>query len=274
MDIMFRIHELILLLYFVSLSVLCYDLFFRNRRARKASFYIALFAALLQSVSFVSIGISIGRIPVQTMFEGFYALSMLIIIAGLVHYRKSDSEIALFIYILTTFTLYTLYTFAPVTYDRITEVSTLMNELLVIHVGLALIAYLLFFISVLHAVIYVIQYDNLKKKRFNRLFFSLFSIGTAEKMMVRSMMFGVFSMSVSILLGAIWGVNIIGVDIFRDFKVLGTFVVLLMYAALLFQVRTARNLQRIAKLNIAVFIICMLNYLFITQLSSFHFWGY
>ncbi|WP_411841924.1 cytochrome c biogenesis protein CcsA [Salinicoccus sp. HZC-1] len=274
MDIMFRIHEFVLLLYFISLSALSYDLFFRNRQARKVSFYIVTVAAALQVVGFISIGVSIGRIPVQTTFEGLYALSILIILTGLVHYKRSDSEVALFIYVLTAFVLFAIHTFAPVQYSRITEVSTLMNELLVIHVGLALIAYVLFFVSVIHAVIYIIQYDNLKKKRFNRLFFSLFSIGTAEKMMVRSMLFGVFSMTISILLGAMWGINIIGMEIFTDFKVLGTIVVVLMYAALLFHLKTERNILRFAKLNITAFIICMLNYIFITQLSNFHFWGY
>lgn len=274
MDIMFRIHEFILLLYFISLSALSYDLFFRNRQARKVSFYVASFAAALQVAGFISIAVSIGRIPVQTTFEGLYAISILIILTGIAHYRKSDSESALFIYVVTGFVVFAIHIFAPVQYSRTTEVSTLMNELLVIHVGLALFAYVLFFVSVLHAVIYIIQYDNLKKKRFNRLFFSLFSIGTAEKMMVRSMLFGVCSMTISILLGAIWGINIMGPGIFTDFKVLGTIVVVLMYAALLFHLKTEKNILRFAKLNIAVFIICMLNYIFITQLSSFHFWGY
>lgn len=274
MDIMFRIHEFILLLYFISLSALSYDLFFRNRQARKVSFYVVIIAAVLQVAGFISIGISIGRIPVQTTFEGLYALSILIILTGIVHFKKSDSEAALFIYVLTAFVVFAIHAFGPVEYSRTTEVSTLMNELLVIHVGLALLSYVLFFVSALHAVIYIIQYDNLKKKRFNRLFFSLFSIGTAEKMMVRSMLFGVSSMTISILLGAMWGINIIGMEIFTDFKVLGTFIVVLMYAALLFQLKAKYNILRFAKLNITVFVICMLNYIFITQLSSFHFWGY
>ncbi|HIW12895.1 MAG TPA: cytochrome c biogenesis protein [Candidatus Salinicoccus stercoripullorum] len=274
MDFMFRIHEFILLLYFISLSALSYDLFFRNRQARKVSFYIAVAAAGLQIAGFIGISVNIGRIPVQTTFEGLYALSILIILTGLLHYRRSDSEIALFIYVLTAFLLFAVHTFAPVQYSRTTEVSTLMNELLVIHVGLALFAYVLFFVSALHAVIYVIQYDNLKKKRFNRLFFSLFSVGTAEKMMVRTLLFGVCSMAISILLGAMWGINIMGTQIFTDIKVLGTCIVLLLYAALLFHLKTEHNILRFAKLNIIIFFICMLNYIFITQLSQFHFWGY
>src|SRR5699024_14104 len=156
MDFMFRIHEFILLLYFIILSALSYDLFFRNRQARKVSFDIAVDAAGLQIAGFIGISVHIGRIPVQTTVEGLYALSILIILTGLLHYRRSDSEIALFIYVLTAFLLFAVHIFAPVQYSRTTEVSTLMYELLVIYFCLALFAYFLFFVSVLYVVIYVI----------------------------------------------------------------------------------------------------------------------
>jgi len=48
----------------------------------------------------------------------------------------------------------------------------------------------------------------------------------------------------------------------------------LLYAALLFHLKTEHNILRFAKLNVIIFFICMLNYIFITQLSQFHFWGY
>ncbi|GAB3060525.1 cytochrome c biogenesis protein CcsA [Salinicoccus sesuvii] len=274
MDMMFRSHEFILLLYFLGLSVLSYDLFFRNRLARKVSFYLVVTAAVLQVVTLVYIGVALGRIPIQTTFEGIYVFSTLIIITGLIHYRWSDSEIAFALYVFCAFVLFSIYTFGPVSYNRVTEVSAIMNELLIIHIALALIAYVLYFISVLHAVIYIIQYDNLKKKRFNRLFFSLFSIETANKTMVRTLILGVLSMLISIFLGIQWGLYIYGVEIFKDFKVLGTLFVILLYAGLFVYLKTKRSTYRFAWFNIIIFIICMLNYLFITQLSSFHFWSY
>nr|WP_275431583.1 cytochrome c biogenesis protein CcsA [Salinicoccus roseus] len=274
MDMMFRSHEFILLLYFLSLSVLSYDLFFRNRLARKVSFYLVIIAAVLQVATFIYIGVSLGRIPIQTTFEGIYVFSALVVIIGLVHYSRSDSEIAFSLYVFCAFILFSIYTFAPVAYNRVTEVSAIMNELLVIHIVLALFAYVLYFISVIHAVIYIIQYDNLKKKRFNRLFFSLFSVEKAKKTMIRTLVLGMLFMLISIFLGTQWGVYIFGTEIFQDFKVLGTLFVLMLYTALFFHLKIRKDIYQFAWFNILIFIICMLNYLFITQLSSFHFWSY
>lgn len=273
MDIMFRIHELILLIYLVSLSVAAYDLVFRNRVARKVSFYMTAAAGVLHVSSFIFIAWNIGRIPVMTTYEGMFALSMVLVIIGIVHYRLTDSEMTFFVYLFSSFILLSIFTFAPVSFDRVVQVSSIMSELLLVHISLALIAYVLFFVSALHAVIYIIQYGNLKKKRFNRLFFSLFSIETAQKVMVRTAFFGAAFLLVSTMLGMQWGVRINGMSIFYDIKVLCTILVLLFYAAILGHLKMTGNAHEFAKLNIIVFIICMLNYFFVTQLSSFHFWN-
>jgi HemX protein len=273
MDIMFRIHEFILLIYLVSLSVAAYDLVFRNRVARKVSFYMTLIAGVIHVLSFSYIAVSIGRIPVMTTYEGMFALSMILVIVGVIHYKFTDSEITFFVYLVSSFILLSIFTFAPVSFDRVVQVSSIMNELLFIHISLALCAYVLFFISALHAVIYIIQYGNLKNKRFNRLFFSLFSIETAQKVMVRAAFFGVAFLLISTMLGIQWGIRINGLSIFYDIKVLCTFFVLLCYAFILSFLKIKGNAYDFARLNIIVFIICMLNYFFVTQLSSFHFWN-
>lgn len=273
MEVMFRVHEFIFLIYLASLSVLLYDLVFRDRVARKVSFYLALLAGLFHIISFFAIAIYIGRIPVMTTYEGMFALSMILIIVGIIHYEKTDSEIAFFVYLLSSFILFSVFTFAPVTFDREVQVSGIMNELLFIHISLALLSYVLFFVSMLHAMIYIIQHGNLKKKRFNRLFFSLFSVETAKKIMIRTLFFGLVFMLISILLGIQWGIYIIGMEIFMDVKVLGTLFVLVFYTIILSRYKISGKLYEFAWLNILVFVLCMLNYLFITQLSDFHFWS-
>lgn len=273
MDIMFRIHELILLIYLVSLSVAAYDLVFRNRVARKVSFYMTLTAGILHVSSFVYIAWNIGRIPVMTTYEGMFALSMILVIIGVVHYRLTDSEMTYFVYLFSSFVLFSIFTFAPVSFDRVVQVSSIMSELLLVHISLALIAYVLFFISALHAMIYIIQYGNLKKKRFNRLFFSLFSIETARKVMVRTSFFGAMFLLISTMLGVQWGIRINGISIFYDIKVLCTLLILVFYAGILTRLKMTGSAYEFARLNIIVFILCMLNYFFVTQLSSFHFWN-
>lgn len=273
MDIMFRIHEFILLIYLVSLSVAAYDLVFRNRVARKVSFYMTLFAGTIHVLTFVYIAWTLERIPVMTTYEGMFALSMILVIVGVVHYKYTDSEMTFFVYLVSSFILLSIFTFAPVSFDRVVKVSSIMNELLLVHIALALCAYVLFFVAALHAVIYIIQYGNLKKKRFNRLFFSLFSIETAKKVMVRTTFFGAVLLLISTMLGVQWGIRINGMSIFLDIKVLCTVLVLVFYGMILARLKIKANTYEFAWLNMVVFIICMANYFFVTQLSSFHFWN-
>lgn len=272
MDIVFRINEFIMLLYFTGLSVLAYDLALRNRQARKVSFYVIAGATALHLLTYINIIISLGRIPVFTTYEGMFTLSLVLSITGIIYYYRNESEQVLFSFIFFSFLLFSIFTFQPEPLSREVEVSVLMNELLIIHVGLALLAYVLFFMSALHSLIYLIQYDNLKKKRFNRTFFSLFSIETAKKVMIRSLLIGLLTMTVSILLGLHWGIQIIGMDIIWDIKVMGTSFVVLLYIALFIHLKKVRNTYIFAMLNIGLFIFCMVNYLFVSQFSNFHIW--
>lgn len=272
MDIVFRINEFIMLLYFTGLSVLAYDLALRNRQARKVSFYVITGATALHLLVYISIIFSLSRIPVFTTHEGMFTLSLILSIIGILYYYKNESEQVLFGFIFLSFIFFSIFTFHPEPLTREVEATMMMNELLIIHVGLALLAYVLFFISALHSLIYLIQHDNLKKKRFNRTFFSLFSIETARKVMLRSLVIGLLTMTVSIMLGLHWGIQIIGMDIIWDIKVMGTSFVVLLYIVLFVYLKKVRNTYIFAMLNIGLFIFCMINYLFVSQFSSFHIW--
>lgn len=272
MDILFRINEFIMLLYFTGLSVLAYDLALRNRQARKVSFYVIILATALHLLTYLNAVFSLARIPMLTTYEGMFTLSLVLSIVGIMYYYKNDSEQVLFGFIFLSFIFFSMFTFQPEPLTQQVEVSVIMNELLIIHVGLALLAYVLFFVSALHSLIYVIQYTNLKKKRFNRTFFSLFSIEMARKMMMRTVGIGLMTMTISIFLGYHWGLQIIGPEIIIDIKVLGTSFIVVLYIMLLFYLKKMRNLYVFAILNMVLFIICMINYLFVSQFSNFHIW--
>lgn len=179
MDMMFRIQEIILLLYFISLSALSYDLFLRNRQVRKVSLYVLTPAVILHFLSVVQLGIQLGRIPILTLAESIFSLSLIFILLGLIHFMKTKSEFILLFYLIITIVLMTFYTFSSLNFSSTALTLEIVNELLIVHVGSALAAYVMFFIGMLNAVIYLVQRRNLKQKKFNRSFFSLFSIGTA-----------------------------------------------------------------------------------------------
>lgn len=273
MDMMFRIQELILLLYFISLSALSYDLFLRNRQVRKVSLYVLTPAVVLHFLSVVQLGVTLGRIPILTLAESFFTLSLVFILLGAIHFVKTKSEFILLFYLIITIVLMTVYTFSSLNFSSTALTLEIVNELLVVHVGSALIAYVLFFIGMINAVIYLIQRRNLKLKKFNRSFFSLFSIGTAEKMMIRLTFIGVIFMSISIILGIVWGLQIIGPNVLIDPKVIGTVCVIIMYSVILTIVRFVHDIRRFAIFNIVIFLLVMLNYLIVSEISNFHFWS-
>ena len=69
MELLFRLQEIILLLYFISLSLLSYDLFTRNRQVRKAALYVMTPAVILHFLTLVQLGMSLMRIPIMTFSE-------------------------------------------------------------------------------------------------------------------------------------------------------------------------------------------------------------
>ena len=273
MDMMFRIQEIILLFYFISLSALSYDLFLRNRQVRKVSLYVLTPGVILHFLSVGQLGLSLGRIPILTMAESIFTLSFVFILIGLIHFWKTKSEFVLAFYLVITIFLMTFYTFSSLNFSSTALTLEIVNELLIVHVGAALCAYVMFFIGMLNAVIYLIQRRNLKKKQFNRAFFSLFSIGTAEKVMLRMTFIGVIFMSISIIIGIVWGLQIIGLNVLYDPKVIGTICVIIMYTIILALVKMKHDTPRFAVYSIAIFVLVMLNYLIVSELSNFHFWS-
>lgn len=273
MDMMFRIQEFILLFYLISLSALSYDLFLRNRQVRKVSLYVLTPGVILHVIAVVQLGLVLGRIPILTLAESILTLSLVFIILGIIHFYKTRSEFVLAFYMGITIILMMVYTFSPLNFSSTALTLEIVNELLVVHVGAALCAYVMFFIGMLNAVTYLIQRRNLKKKQFNRSFFSLFSLGTAEKVMVRSTIIGVILMSISIIIGIVWGLQIIGINVLYDPKVIGTVFVIVLYSIILARVKLKKESSQFAAYSIGIFLLVMLNYLIVSNLSNFHFWS-
>ncbi|CAD2077128.1 cytochrome c biogenesis protein CcsA [Jeotgalicoccus meleagridis] len=273
MELLFRLQEIILLLYFISLSLLSYDLFTRNRQVRKAALYVMTPAVILHFLTVVQLGMSLKRIPIMTFSEGVLTLSLGLIVLGVIHFYRNKSEFVLLFYLLITVFLLIFYTFSSLNFNSTALTLNIVNELLLVHIGSALIAYAIFFISMIHAVTFLIQERNLRKKDFNRSFFSLFSVETAKKLMIRLAFIGMLFMVISIIIGIVWGIQIIGYHVFLDLKVIGTVMLIILYALILTEMKLNGNMRRFAKSNIILFALVMINYLVISEFSNFHLWS-
>ena len=129
----------------------------------------------------------------------------------------------------------------------------------------------MFLSGMLNAVICIIQRRNLKKQ-FNRAF-SRCLVSALQKSYAQNSFIGVIFMSISIIIGIVWGLQIIGLNVLYDPKVIGTICVIIMYTIILALVKMIKDTPRFAVYSIAIFVLVMLNYLIVSELSNFHFWS-
>ena len=75
--------------------------------------------------------------------------------------------------------LMAMNTFQPKNYQTQIQQVAVINELLLVHIGLAVLSYA-FAVAFVNALLYIIQYRNLKEKNFDQNYFRIGSVGTLE----------------------------------------------------------------------------------------------
>lgn len=255
------------------LSVACYffDFVQKNNKIKRIGFIGLLFVFVFQTLLIAEFFIQTGRFPIQTIVEGFYFFTWLIILVSLLMSRLKADELITFMMNLIGFIFMAIHTFQPVQYESDTNVSHMMNELLAIHVTLAIFAYVLFLIAAIHAVLYRIQMNNLKKKKFNQKFFRIPDLASIAKFVNFFSIIGFVLLLISLILGIQWGLIYIGERIWTDSKVIGSIIVLITYGVYIsLYARKKIKFSLLMDLNIILFLICMINYLIVSRFSEFH----
>lgn len=93
-----------------------------------------------------------------------------------------------------------------------------------------------FAVAFVNALLYIIQYRNLKEKNFDQNYFRIGSVGTLESIIFYSTLTGFIVLILSIILGAQWGVFAVGNKIFIDPKVILSSVITFLYGVYIFYV--------------------------------------
>ncbi|WP_246143106.1 cytochrome c biogenesis protein CcsA [Macrococcus equipercicus] len=268
---MIRLHEAILFIYMLSVACYFFDFVEKNNRVKKTGFMMLVGVFMMQTLLVGQFIVNTGRFPVQTISEGFYFFTWLIILISIILSVSTRSELITFMMNLIGFTFMAIHTFQPLQYNSDTAVSHMMNELLMIHVTLAITAYVMFLIAALHALLYLIQMNNLKKKKFNQKFFRINDLASIGKFVSIFSIAGFVLLLISLILGVQWGLILIGGSIWADSKVIGSMIVLFIYGAFIFVFNQKRlKVNILMEINIILFLICMINYLLLSRYSEFH----
>lgn len=273
-EIMFiRLNELILLFYFFSIACYFFDFIKKFYKVRRIGFVTLGIVWVLQTIS-LSFYINVTKqVPLGNIFDVFFALAWLIISISIVISVIKQIDFSIFLFNLIGFVFIAMSTFQPMHYHGTGEKLNLINELLIVHVTFAIISYALFAFAFVNSILYLIQYKNLKQKRFDQKYFRIASVATLEQIVFYSSLIGFLFIILSIILGAQWGFNALGLNILIDPKVVMSIVITLLYGIyIIFRVKHTLIKHKLIYFNIILFCLSMINLFFASHVSDFHQW--
>lgn len=163
-----RFHEIILIIYLIS--ILCYFIDFvkKSHKIRELGIYTLGIVWILQTISLSVYITSHNEIPLSSLFDVFFFLSWIIICIALVLNVVKVLSFSVFFLNVIGFILLMMNTFQPEHYSTNVQRIAVINELLLVHIGLAVLSYALFALAFVNSLLYIIQYRNLREKNFDQ----------------------------------------------------------------------------------------------------------
>jgi HemX protein len=270
---MARLHEAMVVLYAVSLVFYFIDYLYKEKKASRIAMVLLGVVWAMQTVFLVFYIIETQRFPILTLFEGIYFYAWLLVTLSIVLRIFYKFDFAVFFINIIGFIFMTIHTFAPVQIERSPVGEALVSELLLIHITFAILSYAALSLSFVFSALHMILYRLLKKKKWTKQLSNMPSLGQTEKGMTISIMVGISLLFVSLILGLQWAY--ISLDDFSllDMKIVGSFVLLVVYSWVLFRHRGGSlNGMSYALTHIYAFLLLLVNFFLGSRLSEFHFW--
>lgn len=270
---MTRLHEATVLLYALSVLLYFIDFLHNNRKANRFAFWLLAIVWLLQTIFLFLYMLQTGRFPVLTIFEGLYFYAWILITLSLVINRLLRVDFIVFFTNVLGFIVMAVHTFAPVQIESAVLAQKLVSELLLIHITMAILSYGAFSLSFVFSLLYLIQYDLLKQKKWGKRLLRLGDLAKLEHMSYVLAVIGVPMLVLALILGLQWAYIKVPDLFWYDPKIIGSFIVLTAYSVYLYlKVRKQMYGKTLAYWNIGSFLIVIINFSLFGSLSSFHFW--
>ncbi|MCM2531493.1 cytochrome c biogenesis protein [Neobacillus pocheonensis] len=270
---MTRLHELTVVLYAFSVLLYFYDFLNHNRKANRIAFWLLAFVWVLQTVSLFYYMVKTGRFPVLTIFEGFYFYAWVLVTLSLGINRLLRVDFIVFFTNILGFIVMVIHTFVPQQYGSHVVGKQLVSELLLIHITMAILSYGAFSLSFVFSLLYLLQYDLLKRKKWGTRLLRLADLNTLERSSYILAVIGVPMLILSLILGLQWAFLKVPGMPWYDMKIIGSFLLLTAYSIYLY-LHIVKGLagKSLALWNVASFLIVLINFFLFGKLSSFHFW--
>lgn len=151
------------------------------------------------------------------------------------------------------------------------EHDVLKNELLALHVTSALVGYSAFALSAIYGLLYIMLYHKLRTRTFDTVYKNLPNLEIIESLLYKSTFVGFIALTFVIIVGFIWLPRAFKNFSYTDAKLIGTFIIWLIYGGWL-GIRRVKNFtgKKSAVMSIVGFIIVFVLMAFANVLSGFH----
>ena len=269
-----RLHEVTVIIYAICVLLYFIDFLHTNQKVNKFAFWLLLVVWVLQTIFLCLYMMETGRFPVLTLFEGLYFYVWLIIGFAVFINKFFKMDFILFFTNVLGFILMVVHTFAPSQINSQVMAQQLVSELLFIHITMAIFAYAAFTLSFIFSILYLIQYDLLKKKKWGKKLLRLGDLSKLEKLSYILNVIGIPVLFIALVLGVRWALIKLPDINWIDTKIVGSFFIIIVYSFYIY-CKQGKQLfgKKLALINIAAFLLVLLNFFLFSSLSGFHYWN-
>ncbi|MCL4459956.1 MAG: cytochrome c biogenesis protein [Chloroflexi bacterium] len=212
-----------------SLSTLFYEWFlgFRSRRIGEWATRLLLIAWGIHSLAIASRYLASGQLPLASRYETLSFYTWLIVLAYLIVERiYAQKVLGAFITPIVVLII-SMAAFLPK--GTVASLSGFQSVWLAVHVSLSYIAYTLFTLAFITAIVYLLQQAQLKGKKPRLLYYRLPPLEMMERLGHSFIGLGLPFMALAIITGAFWAQRVWGTFWSWEPKQTATLVALLVY---------------------------------------------
>lgn len=266
-----RVHEITILLYALCVLLYFYDFLQNNQKANKAAFWILSIVWFMQTIFLFLYIYEAGRFPILSLLEGIYFYVSILITVSLALNWFLKTDFLIFFTNVLGFGLMVIQTFSPLQLDRLENRTQFISELSVIHITVAILSYAAFALSFVFSLLYLIQYDLLKRKKWGKRLMRLGDLAKLEQMAYRLAVIGLPLLLLSLILGLEFAYLVVSDIVWYDSKIIGSFACLIVYGIYLYmRVKKKYFGKTLAYWNIASFLLVLINFFLFGSTSAFH----
>lgn len=267
------IYDAILYIYALSLLFSFSDLANKNRSAKRMGTGLLAFVWLLQSVFIVYRIVEYRYMPVLTMFEALFFYCWMLVTVSMMMSWLLRLDLLVFLLNVAGFAILALNFFSDPSVTPISEQWEARDELVFIHITLAIGSYAAFLIAALLSGMYLFLHRRLKGKQWSSVMTRFPSLDKIEGYTYRAVLIGIPLLISSLVLGLAKVVLEGEMWQLADPKVLSSLFSIAVYAFYLLQRISGKQPgYMLAFWNLAAFTVVVINFSVFNLYSGFHHW--